>query len=219
MYWIESITDPKILKLGIRMALYREKKPEKWPFLVKEANASDKATQIEQATDQARKNYERAIKYWQQSRIAYLKEPEFKVGETWYFIKTGKSVRCTGTLDEGKTFIYQSIKGTGTIAKNEVESLFSHYYPGQEWDGEVKYVRAHCPECNEILDRQVKDWNACHECGEAHPDSDIKWQEVEEPEELLKTERYGKPRYWKNTRYTQFQADKKSGDVLAEINT
>ncbi len=62
MYWIEPHTDTKILKLGIRWALYREKKPDHLPTI----------------------NHEWANKH----RIGYLKEQEFKVGDLYY--KKGK---------------------------------------------------------------------------------------------------------------------------------
>jgi len=65
MTYIYPHNDPEILKLGIRMALYGEKKPE----------------------DNYVTGYgDPAMSVWcENSRIAYLKEPEFKVGDTVYY--------------------------------------------------------------------------------------------------------------------------------------
>ncbi len=72
MYWIEPHNDPKILKLGIRWALYREKKPDRnkkklifWTFEISE---------------------------WEEkSRIGYIKEPEWIDNNKVYVKNSGKS--------------------------------------------------------------------------------------------------------------------------------
>ena len=67
--FIEPITDPEILKLGIRMALYREKKPE---------------INYNQPQNDRVLMHEGEVEYWrEQSFIAYLKE-EFKNGDIVY---------------------------------------------------------------------------------------------------------------------------------------
>jgi len=98
MTYIEPITDPKILKLGIRMALYGEPKPEKSYIIPDPINVSEAI-------------YQTDLDKWQKSRIAYLKEPEFKVGEKVYRKKDGFKI---------------------TLVKQDLKfdlKLFSHYSP------------------------------------------------------------------------------------------
>jgi len=83
MNFIYPHSSPEILKLGIRWALYREKKPEQnYP---KDSNYYQ-SEKIE---------YNKKYRQWQQSRIAYLKEPEFKVGQVIYCWIDGCLVTAT----------------------------------------------------------------------------------------------------------------------------
>jgi len=72
MNYIYPHKNSEILKLGIRMALYREKKPEKSYIIPDPINVSEAI-------------YQTDLDKWQQSFIAYLKEPEFKGSEKVYY--------------------------------------------------------------------------------------------------------------------------------------
>lgn len=209
MYWIELITDPKILKLGIRMALYREKKPEEDDY-------------FESMPDQFESDM---IKWREQSRIAYLKEPEFKVGEKVYEISTGAYAGdvCVVWMD-------LVITTKGRFKEDEI----SHYCPGQEYDGDIKYVeeKANCPECNASLnyEKNTEFWE-CPQCLEIEGNREryhffelnIEWQEVEEPEEeILKidpSDPLGEGIKWNhnNPKYTQFQEGINEAKIVAEL--
>jgi len=110
---------------------------------------------------------------WQQSFIAYLKEPEFKCGDFIYHIET-REKWFIRTPEFPNNFICDNANSKHVIFKSILKSDlgdFSHYYPGQEWDGEIKYVRL------------VKNYNS--EADQPHRKSPIyqtEWQEVEEPD-------------------------------------
>lgn len=176
MNYIYPHSNPKILKLGIRMALYREKEPD--------YNNINDDTVLSTAK-------------WQQSRIAYLKEPEFKDRDVIYHLKTGEELIIDGSIHKG------------------FQEECSHYYPGQQVESSFKYVRE-----EEIYDDEFN-WP-------------IKvWQEVEEPERpSAKDAKINDNEEWvlvetaskllvalnkKVKLYTQFQADKDKGKILAEI--
>jgi len=199
--YIEPHNDPGILKLEIRMALYEEKKPDKNDYY---------PDPDQQYFDDAM--YNRDLRYWSKSRIAYLKEPEFKVGDIGHCIRitehTPHWMRKPGIIEEvRKDSILINFAGwSGFVLKED----FSHYYPGQEVES-FKYVRE--------VEKVVEGW---------HPEIDgvkpvihqIEWQEVEEPAEAPNWDEKDKDREthakW-HLKYTQFQADKKQAEILAEI--
>ena len=185
MTYIEPITDPEILKLGFgSMALYREKKPAIGNQI--HPDLQDKET-FDEGLD--------IVTNWQQSFIAYLKEPGFKVGELAYTIDKGQLLEPKLT----KTGLY--------YVKNNI-NLFTHYYPGQEWDGDIKYVR-------EVKSEVFRK--------EMHLETFTDWQEVEEPAKYNQPDSFyinsDKPHYNPTSEYTQFQEEIKQGKIIAEINT
>jgi len=168
MSYIYPHNNPEILKLGIRMALYREKKPE---------------INYNQPQDDRVLMHEGEVKNWrEQSFIAYLKEPEFKVGEMVY------------RKSDYKEIIFEGMK-----------SDCSHYYPGQEYNGDINYVRKigrYTSQDSILIDEKPK----------------IEWQEVEEPEPMLIGEtKYHEPTYEPNPKYTQFQEEINKAKILADI--
>ncbi len=189
MNYIYPITDPEILKLELEWALYDRPKPPE-----EERDNRDGHFYI----DEWRK----------QSRIAYLKEPEFNVAEGCYKIEeTGRFV--IHSIDKGKVFIYteyRHVDGHWVSINN-----LSHYYPGQEYDGEVKYVR-------EVNIERLK---------AKHLNDDVEplWQEVEEPEErtiipgMEKSSCFGPDLgpEMTNPDHTQFQEGVNKGEILSEI--
>ncbi len=171
MSYIYPHIDSKIIKLGIKWALYREKKP---------VDILPAKKEIE------------SIKRWQQSRIVYIKEPEFKVGDVVYY--------------EGNK------KSKGIIYKEWIETWrklnfkgYSHYYEGQQVES-FKYVRE--------VEHEV-DW--LNKMSPRYKKEYSEWQEVEQPEkwEIVCAEVDDGASI--NPKYTQFQEDKKSGVILAEI--
>ena len=180
MYWIEQHTDSKILKLGIKWALYREKKPDKKDYYA----IPDDAIKADNCFSET--IFKMDFENWEQSRIGYIKEPEFKVGERLYSLRFEK---------DGESFIYTG--NESWIDHNNIDKLYSHYYEGKQVESLIKYVEK-INTGDEI-------------CGYI-------WQEVEEPEPMLIGEtKYHEPTYEPNPEYTQFQADKKQGKILAEI--
>ena len=190
--YIEPITDTKILKLGFgSMALYREKKPK----MIEDCHGSLLLYKCE-------------IGEFEQSRIAYLKEPEFKAGEVIYW--------------KGEQYIIESIEGNYAILSypknpNIDPSLFplnelSHYYPGQEYDGEIKYVRK--------VKLETRFFN--------NPPHyiEFEWQEVEEPAEAAPNRKaYTEDekqlwvddlKEWRND-YNKFQEGVNNGEILGVI--
>ncbi len=185
--WIEPHTNPNILKLGIKWALYREKKPDKNNYFNKFS-----------------------ISIWEEeSRIAYLKEPELtqkQYDEFKYKFYVVKDFSYKNT--------YLNIKGDVIDHKLWDYSIFvdllkkgflSHYYPGQQVES-FKYVR------------KVEHLQSAIDYQEGFSE----WQEVEEPEEekinLHSLIVKGTENKYPNPKYTQFQADIKQAKILAEIN-
>jgi len=207
MTYIYPITDPEILKLGIRMALYREKKPE---YLTTDFYPQPNYSSAERQMDNA-------IIVWEQSFIAYLKEPEFKEGDIAWHPKKGKREIIKVSLNmKGKLLIY-----VGKLWYYPA-SEFSHYYPGQEVES-FKYVRkVHIYNPTEIYSE---------ESGEMEESlSRYEWQEVEEPAEpkyiesehfnsistnWLLEDRKAHEKWYKL--YIQFQEGVKQAKILAEI--
>ncbi len=104
-------------------------KPEKWPFLVKVANEADKATQIDQATDQARKNYERALKRWQSSSMN-IKEPEFKNGDIVKRKYPNANGYMVGTAIQIKPNLL--VCKNGSSIEGILKESATHYHEGQQ---------------------------------------------------------------------------------------
>ncbi len=193
--YIYPITDPKILKLGIRMALYREKKPD----LMKKAMYSHEDNgEVWVKTPE--------YNLWQQSFIAYLKEPEFKAKDIAY--KNGIKYKITLIKKTSESSICMSV-GSGLRVEINLKDL-SHYYEGQEVES-FKYVRR--------IEFE-EDEGAVMASIEL-----IEWQEVEQPAEEEKVyiddedieKGYAPDFIFTNDEYTQFQEDKKSGVILLEI--
>jgi len=194
--YIYPITDPEILELGIRMALYREKKPGKpkgsiYPY-------SDYDDYF---------NHEFPM-WYEEHFIAYLKEPEFRVGERFYYIEHGE------TNIVRPTFGYITKEDIKVKEKNielgiEETAWLSHYYPGQEVES-FKYVRKiekPLPEDfwgnNEAVQFDDYDYNQALEKWQQQSG----WQEVEEPLS-----------WFPKTETIDFQEDKKQGKIIAKIN-
>jgi len=187
MTYIYPHSNPKILKPGIKFALYREKKPG-----------------IEDALPGREKMAEAFIpgllKLWQQTRIAYLKEPEFKVGEQIYSDnwELWQDTRFVITEIEGDMIKCLDNSSLPSVHRFDKEWC-SHYYPGQQYDGEIKYVRK--------LYSQSGRW--------------IGWQEVEEPEVYPEYDGISldppEVAYDTTDEWRQFQEDVDKGIILAEI--
>lgn len=126
MTYIEPHNDPKILKLGIRMALYDEPMPAK--------NISVKGVNFTLLS---------RMDYWRKNhRISYLKEPEFVEGEVVYYKNDigGKSPMIINRKEEERVWLINKFQ-----TKDSFEGCFdwdemSHYYPRQEVES-FKYVR------------------------------------------------------------------------------
>ncbi len=150
MNFIEPITDPEIVKLGIRWALYREPCPKRESFFNKSG----------QYYFEYQEKYDDELNRHEQSFIVYLKEPGWKVGDDIYWVdKDGK-------LQSGKVKEFREgyiILEDGRGIGNEDNISYSHYYPGQEYDGDIKYVR-----------KKVTHFAL-------GTSSKAEWQEVEEP--------------------------------------
>jgi len=193
MTYIYRHFDLKILKLGIKWALYREKKPEEALSIYKE--------------------------WHEESRIAYLKEAEFKVGEIIYYKGTPYSlIELVGNKPHLQSCLMDG-HDTDTIITNIKIKELSHYCPGQEYDGDIKYVR----EINFYEFKKVPDdgskWNEW---------KNNKWQELEEPAEYINTYNIGSgadsigfpipheiENLETNPKHTQFQEDVNEGIILA----
>jgi len=122
MYYIEQLhSNHKILKLGIKYALYGKPRAE--------------GTTRKSFAKEINKINEEWHKSW---FIAYLKEPPWKAGNTIY-------------NKEGKKFIIKDIgnreyrllggKYGGIYKLKYIKENYSHYYPGQQVES-FKYVRA-----------------------------------------------------------------------------
>lgn len=199
MKYIYPITDPKILKLGIRWALYREDAPERTDFWVNK-NMNDVYYDAQGYLDAEKKHLE--------SFIAYLKEPKFKVGDIidCYFPNNQLAKRDAKIVKMlPNSIIRVIIEGQLPSEWNQWEIKYStHHHPGQEVES-FKYLK----EDYLIISERSKLTNT---------DLAIKghhkiWQEVEEPVKVKGNIGMKKP----NPDYTQFQADKKSAKILAEI--
>ena len=198
MYWIDQHTDPKILKLGIKWALYREKKPDKKDLTYKKDVFYER-------------DYNDVLKWWQEkSFIAYLKEPEWKVGETIYrltdLMQGGKVVLKAG---QKCTFKYIDVIGKINIKEcsgSLMPSEFSHYYEGQQVES-FKYVK--------LLETPSK--YLYH--GNWYPATGWEWRAgAEEPDHQI--ESLTRKNTWEtNPKYTQFQKELKSGGIQLEVIT
>ena len=147
--YIYPITDPEILRLEIRMALYREPMPDYSGY------------------DELSKLQSKVLKQWeQQSRIAYLKEPEFKVGDVVYVNGEGKEWELTEIHDKGYNLKIDTRRTNGKMSFRIAQLSDLSYYPGQEYDGEVKYV----------IEVEIK----MMDYGSEHTER-FEWQDVEEP--------------------------------------
>ncbi len=192
MTFIYPHTDPEILKLGIRMALYREKKPGKPEGDLSPYNDYDDYISHE-------------FPLWQQSRIAYLKEQEFKVADEVYKISTGLKYEFVELQNRGRVKLWDEDNCMYVIAN--IKDL-SHYCPGQQYDGEVKYVREVA-----IIDKVSIPYKS----------RELKyhkqWQEVEEPNanniEYYYNNHWDLEKFEKD--HTQFQEGVNKGEILAEI--
>ncbi len=216
MYYIYPHTDSKILKLGIKWALYREKEPE------------------ENYTTYTFGQVYDDIKLWLQSRIAYLKEPEFKVGEmVMYFPKEPLELRPHQLKEESlvvevlevlKTRIHYYDAWSGGKKSRPIE-MFSHYYEGQQVES-FKYVRlikgTYCVECGNITILLINGLYQCQLCERIVPKKETissEWQEVEEPEEYRPKKVFDSTIMEANPKYTQFKKELKSGVILLEVIT
>ena len=192
MYYIYPHTDSKIIKLGFgSMALYREKKPDKKDYYA----IPDDAIKADNCFSET--IFKMDFTNWQESRIGYIKEPEWKdidIGQTYYFNgANGLEAYTIKTIDgSGNVILWdnQHIERITTNTK-DFDKRFTHYYPGQQVES-FKYVR----------EEEVRAWK-------------YEWQEVEEPE-------ITKLKWLENKAmndYTQFQEELKSGVILAEVIT
>ncbi len=222
MNYIYQHTDSKILKLGIKWALYREDTPERTDFWVNK-NMNDVYYDAS--------GYLNAEKKHLESLIGYMKEPEFKVvlGENVY--KIGFSLPHT---------IKSIVNSTTVLLENndrhEISTL-SHYYPGQQVKS-FKYVRLgkdfgvgdniiiNDVDNYDGMEGSITDLDEDGNCVikltsnkeiECHVNDLIQsgWQEVEQPEPMLIGEtKYHEPTYEPNPEHTQFQEELKSGVIL-----
>jgi len=178
------------------MALYREKKPKKEDYYHSDMDDNYFSKTI----------YEMDSKNWQQSFIAYLKEPEFKVRSWVYSKNTGAHCWVERIENNFVWCIRYSLKNFGVNRKFKKSDL-SHYYPGQEVES-FKYVR-------EVLVIE-----------KGHSVRKKEWQEVEKPVEMIQKSKWEDKAPLKlleresvktNPEYTQFQKKLKSAKILAEI--
>ena len=175
MTYIYPITDPEILKLGFRMALYREKRPiDILP---------------------AKKEIE-ALREWQKSRIAYLKEPEFKVGDVFYLTR---NTDFGGIIEYGRDYNYK---------------LITHYKSGQEVES-FKYVRE--VEYENTLDRRSSALQIYSGWEEVEEPVKMMYSKIEEAGLYSdgSTDSHQHAKF--NPIYTQFQEGVKKGEIIAEI--
>ncbi len=168
MSYIYPHSNPEI-KTG-SMALYREKKPDNMIADYKKitGNYNYKCITCNEIKIGDKRQhicfecYEKtALEHWQQSFIAYLKEPDFNYGDRIYH-------QLKGEIDH-----FLTVDNFNLLNLPYLREAFSHYCPGQQVES-FKYVRM----------------------VQLNPNA-FEWQEVEE--------------------HTQFQADKKSAKILAEI--
>jgi len=178
--YIDQHSNHKILKIRIKWALYGEKKPEITQYI----NSGG-----------IKKRF--IAKWEEQSRIAYLKEPEFKVGDKVYYM--GIPARLI-EKDKDQWLVGDYLQKT-KLQYFRKESDLSHYYPGQQVES-FKYV--------ELIEKISKNY--------PYLNDKHKWQEAEEPEPMFvgKT-KYHEPTYEPNPKYTQFQEDVDKGIILAII--
>ena len=180
--YIYPITDPEILKLGIRMALYREKK-------CTDTNCQD-GISVTAFGDYMGKCPH--CNDWTKSRIAYIKEPEFKARELVYD-KDGRKVRITNINKGIVHYHYTDNPQRYSIPLDIFKQFNSHYYPGQEVES-FKYVRE--------MEIKMMDYGSKHT-------ERLEWQEVEEP--IMRIDFIIDPKY------TKFQEEVNKGEILAEI--
>ena len=187
MSYIYQHTDSKIIKLGFgSMAGYREKKPDKKDYYAIPDDAIKADNYFSETI------FKMDFTNWEQSRIGYIKEPEWKIGDV---VKRNYSDSSSGYMVgnliaiKGDTLIcFNSPYDEGILKKDA-----THFHPGQQVES-FKYVReeANCPECNAklIYSTSSEIWD-CPQCLESEGKTVsyfslelvISWQEVEEPEE------------------------------------
>lgn len=125
---------------------------------------------------------------WQDTIIAYMKEPEFKDKDIVFDIKTGQKCRIDkeGMTDD-KVWVLNMTGSIGGIMlnKEQLNELYSHYHEGQVIDlKDYRYVEEvlvnYCKECEEAY----VDFK-CPKCDDGTYYIDrLMCQEVIEPEEL-----------------------------------
>ena len=142
MSYIYPHNNPEILKLGIRMALYGEKKP-------------DHRVVVEHDYLEP---YSDTINKWQQSFIAYLKKPGWAIDDDAYHESKGH-YKITGVNSDYLT-VSSKYKTEIIFAKH----LLSHYYPGQQVES-FKYVREVKSEVfrKDILLETITEWQEVEE--------------------------------------------------------
>ncbi len=208
MTFIYPITDPEILKLGFGMALYKNRKPE-----IKQC----KAQNLE---------YESQVIQWQyQSFITYLKE-EWKEDEWIYYNRKSRILIEFSTLRNWAKLEDDSNGQTLEIEKVPLNEIF-HYYPGQEYNGGIKYVegKAYC-DCGIKVSPNIDGSYFCVDC-EKTINPEFEWQEVEEPAGKIlipgmeKSSCFGPDLgpEMTNPAHTQFRKGVKKGEILGIINT
>ena len=201
-------SDPEILKLGIRMALYGEPKPDDEDY--KHDAFIERIRKEDYKHVNLIKEYHEEIKLWQKTRIACLKE-EFKAAEIIIEIASLRKMEVGVICGDG-SFAAAYIENNKSFTRtnksfSQDSTLISHYCPGQEYDGDVKYLR-------KVKTEKVirYGWNV-HE-----------WQEVEEPAEDVIIKSSGEKgdivhdtQWDTNPKYTQFQEGIKKGEILAVL--
>jgi len=129
MNYIYQHTNSKILKLGIRMALYREKKPG--PVTIMNGVAHYRRNVFEK---------------FEASRIAYLKKPEFKDKDEIYYIKSGEKLIIDGFINkELQKQCSHYYPGQQVESFKYVEEVLQNWC--QECD--KAHVDFKCPECGD----------------------------------------------------------------------
>jgi len=193
------ITDPKTLKLGIKYALYPRPKYNKKEWSLYHGTNGEFN----------KESFERYIKAHEQSRIAYLKEREFKVGDVVYY-KDKPNHSWYTKLKLGKRYnklswrfnALDGSKGFGIIEEIKI----THYYPGQQVES-FKYVKERlinidaCPLFTEWQEVEEPD-----NCDDLYNATDIDWDGNDR--NIFLEDRF-------NEDLTQFQEDVDEGKILA----
>jgi len=195
--YIYPITDPEILELGIRMALYREKKPTGFSINPDPEDIGELQTDISE---------------WEMTDfIAYLKEPEFKVGNYVYLLNGENEFRYRIYKVIDESFVELECIEAEEI-KTILISKISHYCLGQEVES-FKYVK------KELKKEVEEDTETSFVIKYTE-----KWQEVEEPEETTTIKELSQETFTQlvgskipNPKYTQFQKEIEQAKILAKL--